>query len=97
MEEFPTQLCANRDQATILVLLDTGLRATKLCSLTVNDVGLTTRWIVIQHGVAIGSKASTVFPGKVDRKAGWLIFIGVGLGSKPISPCTVVHLHEIID
>ena len=47
---------ANRDQAIVLMLLDTGLRATELCSLTINDVDLKTGKVTIRHGVAGGAK-----------------------------------------
>ena len=47
---------ANRDQAIVLTLLDTGLRATELCSLTVNDVDLKTGKVSIRHGVIGGAK-----------------------------------------
>ncbi len=43
---------ANRDQAIVLMLLDTGLRATELCSLTINDVDLKTGKVTVRHGVA---------------------------------------------
>ncbi len=47
---------ANRDQAIVLMLLDTGLRATELCSLIINDVDLKTGKVTIRHGVAGGEK-----------------------------------------
>jgi integrase/recombinase XerD len=65
---------ANRDKAIILTLIDTGLRATELCSLNVSDVDLKTGKVTIQHGVsggAKGGKGRTVFLGKVARKAVW--------------------------
>ena len=47
---------ANRDQAIVLTLLDTGLRATELCSLTVEDVDLKTGKVNVRHGVGGGAK-----------------------------------------
>ncbi len=47
---------ANRDQAIVLMLLDTGLRATELCSLTINDLDLKTGKVTIRHGVIGGAK-----------------------------------------
>jgi integrase/recombinase XerD len=38
------------------MLLDTGLRPTELCSLTINDVDLKTGKVTIRHGVAGGAK-----------------------------------------
>jgi integrase/recombinase XerD len=64
---------ANRDQAIVLLLLDTGLRATGLCSLTVEDVDLKTGKVNIRHGVseggAKGGRGHTVFIGKSTRRA----------------------------
>ena len=68
---------ANRDHAIVLMLLDTGLRATELCSLTINDVDLKTGKVTIRHGViggAKGGKGRTVYLGKVARKAVWRNF-----------------------
>lgn len=68
-----------RDQAIVLVLLDSGLRATELCSLTINDVDLKTGKVTIRHGVtggAKGGKGRTVYLGKVARKAVWRYLAG---------------------
>ena len=65
---------ANRDQAIILTLLDTGLRATELCSLTIEDVDLKTGKVNVRHGVgggAKGGKGRTTYLGKAARKAVW--------------------------
>ena len=70
---------ANRDQAIVLTLLDSGLRATELCSLTVNDVDLKTGKISIRHGIgggAKGGKGRTVYLGRVARKAVWRYLAG---------------------
>jgi integrase/recombinase XerD len=70
---------ANRDQAIILTLLDSGLRATELCSLTINDIDLKTGKVTIRHGVmggAKGGKGRTVYLGKVARKAVWRYLAG---------------------
>ena len=64
----------NRDQAIILTLLDTGLRATELCSLIVEDVDLKTGKVNIRHGIgggAKGGKGRVTYLGKVARKAVW--------------------------
>ena len=65
---------ANRDQAIVLTLVDTGLRATELCSLTVNDVDLKSGRVTVRHGIiggAKGGKGRTVYLGRVARKALW--------------------------
>ncbi|MGD0173965.1 MAG: tyrosine-type recombinase/integrase [Anaerolineales bacterium] len=40
-----------RDRAIILMLLDTGLRASELCSLKVGDVDMLTGKVEVKHGV----------------------------------------------
>jgi integrase/recombinase XerD len=65
---------AHRDQAIILMLLDTGMRAMELCSLTIEDVDIKTGKVEIKHGIkggAKGGKGRTVYLGKVSRKAIW--------------------------
>ncbi len=57
---------ARRDQAIILTLLDTGLRASELCALKVGDVDLKTGKVQIKHGRAgraKGGKGRTVWRG----------------------------------
>jgi integrase/recombinase XerD len=63
-----------RDRAIVLTLLDTGLRATELCSLRVGDVDLKTGKVNVHHGVrggAKGGKGRIVFLGKTARRAVW--------------------------
>ncbi len=63
-----------RDQAVIMVLLDTGLRAMELCSLHIKDANLKTGKIDILHGDeggAKGGKGRTVYLGKASRRALW--------------------------
>jgi integrase/recombinase XerD len=58
---------ARQDRAIVLTLLDTGLRATELCSLLIGNVDLTTGKVSVIHGVrggAKGGKGRTVFVGK---------------------------------
>jgi len=85
---------AYRDQAIVLVLLDTGLRATELCSLTINDVDLKTGKVVIRHGVAGGAKGGkgrTVYLGKTSRKAVWRYLAGREDGDDPRAPLFISH------
>jgi len=61
-------------RAIILVLLDTGLRATELCSLSIGDVDLKTGRVDVKHGAgggAKGGKGRVVFLGKVARRSLW--------------------------
>lgn len=69
---------AKRDIAIILTLLDTGVRATELCSLRIGDVDVKTGRVTIKHGVtggAKGGKGRTVFLGKSARKAVWTYLV----------------------
>ena len=83
---------ANRDQAILLTLLDTGLRASELCSLTVEDVDLKTGRVNIRHGIgggAKGGKGRVTYLGKVSRKALWRYLATREDGSDPKAPLFV--------
>lgn len=63
-----------RDRAIILALLDTGARASELCSMRVGDVDMQTGEIHIRHceaGGAKGRKGRSVYIGKRTRRALW--------------------------
>lgn len=63
-----------RDRAIILMLLDTGLRASELCSLTVGDVDMHTGKVEVKHGVqggAKGGKGRIVYLGKSVKRVLW--------------------------
>ena len=63
---------ARRDQAIILTLLDTGLRASELSALKVGDVDLKSGKVLVKHGRlggAKGGKGRTVYLGKAARRA----------------------------
>lgn len=65
---------ANRDQAIILTLVDTGLRALELCSLKIEDFDPKRGKLEIKHGVqggAMGGKGRSVFLGKTARASVW--------------------------
>lgn len=65
---------ANRDRAMVLLLVDTGLRASELCALKIGDVDLKTGKVQVKHGArggAKGGKGRTVFLGKSARQAVW--------------------------
>ena len=85
---------AHRDQAIILTLLDTGLRASELCSLTVGDVDLKTGKVNIRHGVgggAKGGKGRITYIGKVARKAVWHYLTGREDGEDLKAPLFTSH------
>ena len=65
---------ARRDEAIILTLLDTGLRATELCSLRVEDFDPKLGRMEVRHGVsggAKGGKGRIVYVGKSARRSLW--------------------------
>ena len=70
---------AVRNQTIMLVLLDTGLRASELCALTIGDVDLKTGKVQVKHGLeggAKGGKGRVVFLGKATRRAVWRYLTG---------------------
>lgn len=60
---------AERDRALILTLLDTGIRASELCALTVGDYDESRGRLHIQHGK--GDKGRFVVTGKRCQKSIW--------------------------
>lgn len=73
----PTAL---RDRAIILLLLDTGLRASELCALEVVDVDFKSGRVTVKHGLAGGAKGRKgrgVFLGKTNRKTLWRYLAGI--------------------
>ncbi|MDD5367885.1 MAG: tyrosine-type recombinase/integrase [Anaerolineaceae bacterium] len=78
-----------RDRAIILTLVDTGLRASELCSLRVADLDPKTGKLQVRHGVyggAKGGKGRTVYLGKVARKAIWRYLVDREDGQDPETP-----------
>ena len=64
----------HRDQAIILTLIDTGLRAMELCKLLIGNIDLKTGRVEVKHGViggAKGGKGRTVYLGKAARQPVW--------------------------
>lgn len=63
---------ANRDKAIILMLLDTGIRASELCKLNRADVDLPRGLVVIREAKhRMATKTRHVYLGKTARKALW--------------------------
>jgi integrase/recombinase XerD len=86
---FMRRPTASRDQTIIMILLDTGLRVSELCSLKVDDVDLKTGRVNVKHGQlggAKGGKGRTVFMGKATRKALWRYLASREDGEKPDAP-----------
>ena len=75
------RMTARRDRAMILFLLDTGLRASEFCSLTIGDVDQKTGRVVVKHGTlggAKGGKGRIVFFGKATRNPLWRYLAKLG-------------------
>lgn len=77
-----------RDRAIILVLVDTGLRASELCNLQIKDVDQKTGRLQIRHGK--GNKDRLVFMGESARKAVWR-YLAEREKSKPADPLFVTR------
>ena len=75
--ERPT---ADRDRAIILLLLDTGLRASELCGIKFGDINLTTNSIKV---LGKGQKERLVYFGKRTSKALWKLLTPRLKDSKP--------------
>jgi integrase/recombinase XerD len=82
-----------RDQAIILTLLDTGLRASELSALKVGDVDLKTGKVLVKHGRlggAKGGKGRTVYLGKAARRVLWRYLAEREDGEDPEAPLFLV-------
>jgi len=78
-----------RDEALILFLLDTGVRASELCALRLCDVDMGTGEVTIQHGKEGGAKGSTgrsVYIGKATRRTLWRYLVERGVENDEDAP-----------
>lgn len=87
----PTAL---RDEAIILVLVDTGIRATELCELTVGDYDQKRSRLHIQRGK--GNKARYVSLGTRTTKAIWL-YMTKRAKPKPDAPLFAAKTERFLD
>ena len=90
---------ANRDTALILVLLDTGIRASELCALKIEDVDLATGRVEIRHGLqggAKGGKGRTIYLGKASRRALWRYLAGRDDGQDGEAPLFVTSSGRLM-
>ncbi|MGA7605276.1 MAG: tyrosine-type recombinase/integrase [Anaerolineales bacterium] len=101
----------HRDQAILLLLVDTGLRAMELCSLRIRNVDLKTGKAEIEKGVsggAKGGKGRIVYLGKASRRALWRYlvdredgedpdsFVFLARGNRPFNPNSLRQLIQSI-
>lgn len=80
---------SKRDKALILILLDTGLRASELCALRIDDVDMKTGRVLVRPGEAgraKGGKGRVVFLGKSARRFLWRYLAEREDGSDPDAP-----------
>jgi integrase/recombinase XerD len=85
---------ANRDQAIILTLLDSGIRASEFSSLRVGDFEAKRGKLDIRHGEeggAKGGKGRIVYLGNTARHAVWRYLAGREDGEDPSAPVFTVR------
>ena len=87
---------ALRDKAIILTLVDTGLRASELCALTIADYDKERGRLHVLHGK--GDKARFVVAGKRTQKALWR-YLGTRAAAKKTDPLFANgnggHIHRV--
>jgi len=91
VQHRPTAL---RDRAIVLVLLDTGLRASELCALDLGDLDQRTGKVVVKagdEGGAKGGKGRLVYLGKAARRAVWRYVVTREDGNDPLAPLFTVR------
>jgi len=88
---------SKRDKAIILALLDTGLRASELCALRVEDVDMKSGRVSVrpgEAGKAKGGKGRIVFIGKSARRFLWRYLAEREDGNEPDAPLFVGKLDR---
>lgn len=85
---------ADRDSAIILTLLDSGLRASELCRLTIGDYDSDRGRLYVREGK--GGKDRLVFLGANAQKSLWRMMIGRD-GAKPTDPLFPTGTGERIE
>ncbi|MGQ0601743.1 MAG: tyrosine-type recombinase/integrase [Anaerolineales bacterium] len=86
-----------RDRAMLLTLLDTGLRASELCSLLVGDVDMKTGKVEVKHGTQGGTKGGkgrVVYLAKAARRQLWRYPSQREDGEDPRTPLFLGKLHR---
>lgn len=81
-----------RDRAILLLLVDTGLRASELCNLKIRDFDRKTGRIAVHHGK--GDKGRNVYPGQAARSALWRYLQERSAARRADSGDATLHPHE---
>ncbi|MGD0575574.1 MAG: hypothetical protein ABSB61_09475 [Anaerolineales bacterium] len=84
------QLTPNRGTAILLVLRDTGLRASERCALKVEELDPKTGKVHIKQGVqggAKGGKGRTIISARRHGGSFGVVSPGARMGSRPTLPC----------
>ena len=85
---------ANRDQAILLTLFDSGIRASEFCALRIEDFEAKRGKLEIRHGGgggAKGGKGRIVYLGKTARHAVWRYLAGREDGDEEAAPLFAVR------
>lgn len=92
----PTTLRATRvrDRAIVLMLLDTGCRASELCDLLVGDVDIKTGATQIRRGK--GDKGRTVYLGNLAREVLWR-YVSKRKDARPGDPLFETSKRQALD
>lgn len=92
ISDRPTAL---RDKAIIITLVDTGLRASELCNLTIADYDKATGHITVRQGK--GKKDRTVYASENASQAIWRYKAARGPGLKPGDPLFATATNQPLD
>lgn len=87
----PTAL---RDRSIILLLFDTGIRASELCALTIADYDTDRGRLIVRHGK--GDKPRYLYPGDRTRKTLWR-YLAERTDAKPNEPLFATRTKQHID
>lgn len=83
---------AKRDRAIILLLVDSGLRASEVCNLTIGDFDRRAGRITVRHGK--GDKGRNVYPGQAARNALWKYLQERQAARRADAGDSTLHPHE---
>jgi integrase/recombinase XerD len=89
---------ALRDRAILLLLLDTGLRSSELCSLNLGDVDLKTGKILVRSGAtggAKGGKSRIVYMGNAVRRSLWRYLVTRDDKDNERAPLFTANQHSL--